>query len=133
MARKITANVLTFIVALGIIYVGVSYLFAPESSGAGFGFATWPTGEAAEILSVKGMRDIVSGVLPLTLFFLGQRRALGWALLCEALIPLADGTLILVHGGSVAMAVGVHYLSFVLVVAAGVLQLSVARRESAAV
>jgi hypothetical protein len=128
MARKITANVLTFIVALGIIYVGVSYLFAPEATAAGFGFATWPQGEAAEMLSVKGARDIATGIIPLTLLALGQRRALGWVLLCEALIPIGDGTLILVHGGNPAAAFGVHYATAALVIAAGVLQLQVARR-----
>ena len=126
MARKITANALTLIAALGIIYIGVSYLFAPAATASGFGFAEWPTGEEAQILTVKGVRDIVSGILPLTLLALGQRRALGWALLCEALIPLGDGTLILVHGGSTATALGVHYLTMVLVVVAGLLQLKVA-------
>ncbi|WP_197034654.1 DUF4267 domain-containing protein [Glycomyces sp. NRRL B-16210] len=132
MARKITANVLTFIVALGIIYVGLSYVFAPAATGAGFGFAAWPTGEEAQILTVKGVRDIVTGILPLTLLALGQRRALGWALLCEALIPLGDGTLILAHGGDAAIAFGVHYATAVLVVAAGLLQIQVARRAEAA-
>ncbi|WP_205325530.1 DUF4267 domain-containing protein [Glycomyces sp. YM15] len=57
-----------------------------------------------------------------------HRRALGRVLLCEALIPLADGTLILVHGGSAAAAFGIHYATAALVVAAGILQLQVARR-----
>lgn len=128
MVRRITANVLTFIVALGIIYVGVSYLFTPAATAPSFGFTVWPTGTEAEFLSVKGMRDIVSGVIPLTLLALGQRRALGWVLLCEALIPLADGTLILVHGGSPAAAFGIHYATAAVVIVAGILQLQVARR-----
>lgn len=129
MALRITANVLTFIVALGIMYIGASYLFAPASSAAGFGFAAWPEGAAADILSVKGVRDLVSGIVPLTLLALGQRRALGWVLLCEFLIPLGDGTLILVHGGSAAAAFGIHYATAVLVIVAGLLQLQVARRD----
>lgn len=134
MARRITADVLTFIVALGIMYVGASYLFAPAATASGFGFDAWPGGEEARFLTVKGVRDIVTGVLPLTLLALGQRRALGWALLCEALIPLGDGTLILVHGGSAAVAFGVHYATAVLVVVAGLLQLKVAAvREREAV
>ncbi|MCD0446918.1 DUF4267 domain-containing protein [Glycomyces sp. A-F 0318] len=126
MARRITADVLTFIVALGIIYIGASFLLDPAGQAAGFGFDASPTGEEAQFLTVKGVRDIVSGVLPLTLLALGQRRALGWALLCEALIPLGDGTLILVNGGSVAIALSVHYATMVLVVVAGLLQLKVA-------
>lgn len=129
MARRITANVLTFIVALGIMYVGFSYLFAPAATASSFGFSVWPTGAEAEMLSVKGMRDIVSGVAPLVLLAIGQRRALGWVLLCEALIPLADGSLILIHGGSAAAAFGIHYATTAVVIAAGILQLQVARRS----
>jgi uncharacterized membrane protein HdeD (DUF308 family) len=129
MARRITADVLTFIVSLGIMYVGVSYIVAPAATASGFGFSVWPTGAEADILSVKGMRDIVTGIVPLVLLALGQRRALGWVLLCEALVPLADGTLILVHDGSAAAAFGIHYATAALVVAAGILQLQVARHS----
>ena len=129
MARRITADVLTFIVALGIIYIGASFILAPAATAAGFGFTVWPTGEEAEFLSVKGVRDIITGVIPLTLLALRQRQALGWVLLCEALIAVGDGTLILVHGGSAATAIGVHYATAALVVAAGLLQLQVARRS----
>ncbi|WP_239154826.1 hypothetical protein [Amycolatopsis sp. FDAARGOS 1241] len=38
----VTAYVTAGIVALGIIYVGLSYLLAPEKSAAGFGLATIP-------------------------------------------------------------------------------------------
>jgi len=127
MARRITADILTFIVALGIIYVGISYLIAPEQMASGFGMDAWPTGQAADFLGAKGFRDIVTGILPLTLLALGQRRALGWALLCEALIPIGDGSLILLNGGSTAIAFGVHYLTAVVVIAAGLLQIQVAR------
>jgi hypothetical protein len=128
MARRITANVLTFIVALGIMYIGVSYMAAPAATAAGFGFAVWPTGTEAEMLTVKGVRDFVTGVIPLALLALRQRRALGWVLLCEALIPLGDGTMILIHGGSPAAAFGIHYATAALVIVAGILQLQVARR-----
>jgi hypothetical protein len=106
----------------------MSYLFAPAATASSFGFSVWPTGAEAEMLSVKGMRDIVSGVAPLVLLAIGQRRALGWVLLCEALIPLADGSLILIHGGSAAAAFGIHYATAAVVIAAGILQLQVARR-----
>lgn len=128
MARRITANVLTFIVALGIMYVGVSYLVAPAATAAGFGFSVWPNGTEADFLTVKGVRDVVTGIIPLALLALRQRLALGWVLLCEALIPLGDGTLILLHGGNPAAAFGIHYATAALVIVAGVLQIQVARR-----
>ena len=129
MARRITANILTFIVAFGIMYVGVSYMLAPAATASDFGFHTPPTGAAADMLTVKGVRDFMTGVIPLTLLALGQRRALGWVLLCEALIPIGDGSMILLHGGSVATAFAVHYATAALVIVAGILQLQVARRS----
>lgn len=128
MARRVIANILTFIVALGIMYVGVSYMFAPAATASDFGFNTPPTGAEAEILTVKGVRDFMTGVIPLTLLALGQRRALGWVLLCEALIPIGDGSMILLHGGNAVTAFSVHYATAALVIVAGILQLQVARR-----
>jgi len=128
MARRVIANILTFIVALGIMYVGVSYMFAPAATASDFGFNTPPTGAEAEILTVKGVRDFMTGVIPLTLLALGQRRALGWVLLCEALIPIGDGSMILLHSGNAVTAFSVHYATAALVIAAGILQLQVARR-----
>jgi hypothetical protein len=128
MARRVIANILTFIVALGIMYVGVSYMFAPAATASDFGFNTPPTGAEAEILTVKGVRDFMTGVIPLTLLALGQRRALGWVLLCEALIPIGDGSMILLHSGNAVTAFSVHYATAALVIVAGILQLQVARR-----
>ncbi|MCC3765287.1 DUF4267 domain-containing protein [Glycomyces sp. TRM65418] len=128
MARRIIANVCTVVIALGIMYIGASFLIAPETSASTFGFTAWPQGAAADFLTVKGVRDVVSGIVPLTLLALGQRRALGWVLLCEALIPVGDGTLVLLHGGSAAAAIGVHYATAAFVIVTGVLQLQVARR-----
>ncbi|MFE1317496.1 DUF4267 domain-containing protein [Kitasatospora phosalacinea] len=118
------ATVFTVLVALGIGYVGVSYLFAPESTATGFGMPVWPQGEAADFLTVKGIRDIVSGLVPLALLLTGHRRALGWALLAESLTAFGDGTTILLHHGSTATALGVHYATAVFVVATAVLLLT---------
>ncbi|MFD7730061.1 DUF4267 domain-containing protein [Kitasatospora phosalacinea] len=118
------ATVFTVLIALGIGYVGVSYLFAPESTASGFGMPVWPRGEAADFLTVKGIRDVVSGLVPLALLLTGHRRALGWALLAESVTPFGDGTTILLHHGSTAMALGVHYTTAVFVVATAVLLLT---------
>lgn len=106
--RRRIATGLTVLIALGIGYVGVSYLFAPESTASGFGLPEWPRGEAAEFLSTKGIRDLASGIAPLVLLVTGRRRALGWLLLVDALIPLNDAVTVLTHHGSTATAFGVH-------------------------
>ncbi|MEV0535453.1 DUF4267 domain-containing protein [Kitasatospora sp. NPDC050463] len=122
--RRRIATVLTVLIALGIGYVGVSYLFAPESTASGFGLPEWPRGEAAEFLSTKGIRDLASGIAPLVLLATGQRRALGWLLLVDALIPLDDAVTLLTHHGSVATAFGVHGAAAVVVAVTAALLLT---------
>ncbi|MEU6859214.1 DUF4267 domain-containing protein [Glycomyces sp. NPDC046736] len=126
MARRITADVLTVVCVLFVFSFGLQYLVTPAAVAPSMGFAHWPTGEAAQFLSVKGARDLGSAIVLLVLLLIRERRALGWALLATALIPIGDGSLILIHGGSAAMAFFVHYATAVGVIALGLLQLKVA-------
>ncbi|WP_198667415.1 DUF4267 domain-containing protein [Glycomyces dulcitolivorans] len=132
MARRIIADVLTIASVLFVFSFGLQYLLTPAAVAPSMGFAHWPTGEAAEFLSVKGARDLGSAIVLLVLLLIRERRALGWALLATALIPIGDATLILVHGGNAAMAFGVHYATAALVIVIGLLQLSVAKRAKKA-
>jgi hypothetical protein len=54
------------------------------------------------------VRDVVTGIVPLTLLALGRRRELGWVLAIEALVPLGDMATVLRHGGPRSTAFGVH-------------------------
>lgn len=131
MALKRTADVLTVVTVLFTFYLGISFLAAPETSASGFGLPAWPTGDTAAFLNVKGVRDLVPGVILLTLLVLGQRKALAWTLLGLALIPIGDGTIILAWGGSPAAAFGIHYLTAAFVIAAGLVQLRASRETPA--
>ncbi|MFJ9952929.1 DUF4267 domain-containing protein [Kitasatospora sp. NPDC091207] len=122
--RRRIATVLTVLIALGIGYVGVSYLFVPESTVSGFGLPEWPHGDAAAFFSIKGIRDLATGIAPLVLLATGQRRALGWLLLVEALIPLDDAVTVLTHHGSTAAALGIHAATALLVAATAALLLT---------
>ncbi|MGV9270480.1 DUF4267 domain-containing protein [Kitasatospora sp. NPDC003701] len=122
--RRRIADVLTVLVALGIGYVGIGYLFAPESIVSGFGLPEWPHGEATAFFSIKGIRDLASGIAPLVLLATGQRRALGWLLLVDALIPLDDAVTVLTHHGSAAAAFGIHGATAVVVAVAAALLLT---------
>ncbi|MEC3916580.1 DUF4267 domain-containing protein [Nocardia sp. CDC160] len=104
-----------------ITYIGVRYLAAPAAEAPGFGMPVAPTGAAADFLNVKGVRDLASALLIVTLLATRQRRALGTAMLVTATIPVGDMLTILRHGGSTAMAFGVHGLTAALVATTGVL------------
>ncbi|MFE5336695.1 DUF4267 domain-containing protein [Isoptericola sp. NPDC056573] len=122
--RRHLATGLTVLLALGIGYVGISYLFFPAATAPQFGMAVWPEGDAASFLATKGARDLASGLVPLALLLTGQRRALGWVLTLWAVVPLADAVLILTTGGSVVTALAVHGLTALALVVTGVLLLT---------
>ena len=124
MFRKRLATTLTVLLAVGIGYVGVSYLFLPEATAPQFGMAVWPEGDAAQFLVTKGARDLASGLVPLALLLSGQRRALGWVLTLWTVVPLADAILILSTGGSTATALGVHGLTAAALLVTGTLLLT---------
>ncbi|WP_157107152.1 DUF4267 domain-containing protein [Nocardia grenadensis] len=115
------ATALSLIGAAFILYIGISYLITPESIATGFGLPAWPTGDAAAFMNLKGVRDTVSGILILALLALGQRFALGVAMLVIALIPIGDMATVLAYDGSTATAFGVHGLTAVLVGITGLL------------
>lgn len=127
MARRIIADALTVLGVLFVFSFGLQFLLTPAAVAPTMGFAHWPTGEAADFLSVKGVRDLASGTVIAVLLAIRERRALGWALLVIALIPIGDGSLILIHGGSAATAFSVHYATALGIAVTGLLQLSVAK------
>lgn len=118
----VTGYVLVAIVSLGIIYVGLNYLFAPRKIAAGFGFTEVP-GDADTFLNVKGGRDIGAGLVPLALMIYGDPHALGWVTLTAAVWPVFDMLIILRHRGKKAIAFGVHGLTAVVMVVAALLLL----------
>ncbi|WP_280462484.1 DUF4267 domain-containing protein [Nocardia carnea] len=119
--RIVTA--LSLIGAAFILYIGISYLIAPEWIAPGFGLPVWPTGEAAAFSNLKGVRDTVTGIVVLVLLALGQRYALGVVLLGFALIPVGDMLTVLLHNGSAATAFGIHGLTAAFLALLGVLSI----------
>ncbi|MGI5492941.1 DUF4267 domain-containing protein [Microtetraspora malaysiensis] len=123
-SRTTVGTVLTVVGALFIGYVGVSYLLAPQSMAPNFGLPSWPHGEGVGFLAVKGVRDVVSGLVILTVALAGNRRVLGWVTLAIALTPIGDMFIVLLSGGAPAIAFGVHGATAAAVILAGSLLLS---------
>ncbi|ASO22447.1 hypothetical protein FHR81_004196 [Actinoalloteichus hoggarensis] len=95
------------LLALGIIAIGSRFLLAPGQAAIGFGIpATTGGGEA--YLAAKGLRDIASGLIGLLILAVGTHRVLAWYLLGATIIPIGDVLIVLSHGGSPAVALGVH-------------------------
>ncbi|GLY66602.1 DUF4267 domain-containing protein [Amycolatopsis taiwanensis] len=132
MSLKTVNTALTTAGILFIFYIGVSYVLTPETIAPGFGLSHWPLGDGDGFLILKGIRDIVSGLVLTVLLLIGQRRALGWVLLVEALTPIGDMTNVLAHHGSATVAFSVHGLTAALIVITGLLTLRETRKVTAA-
>src|ERR1700726_1960792 len=114
-------NVLSGLIALAIIFLGSRFWFAPASASADFSIAGPPppsTGFTAW-LSVKGTRDIASGLFVILLMAKGSPRLLGEFMLVASLIAFADMATVLRSGGSRALAFGMHGLTGLVIAATG--------------
>jgi hypothetical protein len=109
------------LVAIGIIAIGALYLFRPRAATLSFGLPLPEDGDnIVWWLRLKGVRDIVSGLVVLALMIWGGPRTLGIALLIEAIIPAGDMSLILAAKGSAGRALGIHGLTAVLMILAAI-------------
>ena len=109
------------LVALGIIALGVMYIANPRAAAQSFGLPLPEEGaNIAWWLRLKGVRDIVSGLVVLALMAWGEPSVVGIALLIEALIPVGDMSLILAAKGSIKRAFGIHGLTAMLMIMAAI-------------
>ncbi|MFJ6431624.1 DUF4267 domain-containing protein [Streptomyces sp. NPDC091416] len=129
--RKIN-TVLAAAFILFILWFGTEYILRPETVAPGFGLPSRPSGDGGGFLVVKGIRDVVLALVLGVLLVTGHRRALGWALLVEALAAYGDMGNVLAHHGSLATALGVHCLTATLMVVNGLLIMRETRSVAAA-
>jgi hypothetical protein len=107
--------------AVGIMGIGVMYLFRPRVMTHNFGLPLPEEGRNTTWwLRLKGSRDIVSGLVVLALMAWGTPHLLGIVLLIEAIIPTSDMSTILAAKGSTSTAFGVHGLTAALMVASAI-------------
>src|SRR5215468_10085698 len=99
---------LSAVIAAAIIFIGGRFLWAPSLAAAGYGVPAGTEPRSRAYLSAKGIRDIASGLFIAILMAFGSARALGWFMLVATIIPIADGVIVSHHGGSRAVAFGVH-------------------------
>ena len=76
-------------------------------NATGFGLPQLPEREARGWWQVKGVRDIVSGVLVIV-GIITARADLWWLILVLSLIPLGDALVVLTNGGRKSAALGIH-------------------------
>lgn len=118
MTATTVGYVLAGLIAAGIIFIGARFIVAPRVAAEGYGVQS-----AGAYLSVKGVRDIASGLFLVILMAAGAIHLLGWVILAATIIPLADAAIVLGNGGSKSIAFGVHGLTAAVMVVTSALLL----------
>ncbi|MDR3376690.1 MAG: DUF4267 domain-containing protein [Ancalomicrobiaceae bacterium] len=113
--------VLSGLIAVAILFLGARFWWAPGAASAEFGIADSPPSSAgfAAWLSVKGTRDIASGLFVILLMANGSPRLLGEFMLLASLIAFGDMVTVLRSRGNRALAFGMHGLTGLVIVATG--------------
>ena len=104
---QVVGLVIAWVVAIGIIGIGIAYVAKSETNAARFGLLRLPEREARGWWQVKGVRDIVSGVLVIVAIF-AAGADLWWIILVLSLIPLGDAVVVLTNRGRKSAAFGIH-------------------------
>jgi len=100
---------LAALMAVAIIVIGCFYVLSPERMTGSFGLRPpAPDTDTRAWLRLKGIRDVVSGLVVLTMMLTTDTRTVGIALLVEAIVPFGDMSNILGSGGSKSTAFSVH-------------------------
>lgn len=101
--------VLSGLLAAGIIFLGARFLVAPRVAAVGYGVLP-PLDEQSVVayLSIKGVRDIATGLIVIVLMVAGATHLLGWVMLAATIIPLGDAMIVLRSGGPKSIAWGIH-------------------------
>ena len=114
--------IVAVLIAVGIIVIGGFYLVSPERISGTFGLK--PPASDADTrawLRLKGIRDVASGLILLTMMLAADMRLVGIVLLVQAIIPLGDMSIILGSGGSKSTAFSVHGVTCAVMLAVGLL------------
>ena len=113
---------LAALMAVAIIVIGCFYLISPERMTGSFGLK--PPASDADTrawLRPKGIRDVVAGLVVLTMMLTADGRLVGIALLVLAVIPLGDMLIVLGSGGSKSKAFSIHGVTCAVMLVVGLL------------
>ena len=93
MTTKIS-YVVAFLTGLGLIFLGARFLLSPEIAEAGYGIHFNEQGDYS-FHYIKGIRDILSGLLLCVFVLMNESRALGVTLLAGTIVPVTDMLIVL--------------------------------------
>jgi len=108
------------LLAVGISIIGTFYILSPERVMGGFGLKLpSPDPDTRAWLRLKGIRDIGSGLVVLTLMLTTDPRTVGIALLALSFIAFGDMCNVLLSGGPKSTAISVHGVTCTVMIVVG--------------
>lgn len=116
---------LAIVLNLTIIFIGLRFFFVPEAAATAYGVPARADGDAAAYLTIKGLRDLTSGVIGLALLAFAGAEAGAWFMVAVAITPFGDTAIVLRHGGAKAVAFGIHFATAVIVLISAALLFAV--------
>ena len=117
---------LAALMAAAVIVIGCFYLLSPQRVSGSFGLKPPASDtDTRAWLRLKGIRDVVSGLVVLTMMLTADGRLVGVALLVEAIVPLGDMSIILGSGGSKSRAFLIHGVTCAMMLVVGLLLIHV--------
>jgi hypothetical protein len=93
---------------VGIIFLGIRFLVAPQTGAQGFGVPL-ENGNGIAFALTKGIRDVFSGVVGLPFLLGRQRRPVAWIILTATIIPIADGFIMMKFSGFRLQFLAIHW------------------------
>ena len=78
---------LSSVIALGIMFIGARFAFAPHAAAAAYGVSVGRDPRWEAYLSVKAVRDIACGLFTAILILNRSAHLLGWFMLAATIIP----------------------------------------------
>jgi hypothetical protein len=123
--------IITGLIGLGLIFIGVRFLIAPEMGERGYGLNSSENADYS-FHYIKGIRDLFCGTLILALVLWKRRAELALTLGLGAMIPFVDFLVILNAQNSNPAALWIHGVTAIALVAlAGFLFRSFAKNGDA--
>jgi Domain of unknown function (DUF4267) len=110
------------LIAVTIIVIGCFYLVSPERITGSFGLKPPASDADTRVwLRPKGIRDVASGLVVLTMMLTADRRTVGIALIVFAIVPFGDMSIVLGSGGSRSKALSIHGATCAVMLVVGLL------------
>jgi len=123
MTTKILYTV-AFITGLGLIFLGTRFFLSAEIAEAGFGIHFNEQGDYS-FHYIKGIRDVLSGLLLCVFVLMNERRALGITLLAGTMVPVTDMLIVLSKSYTGVQQAIPHIMAILICFVCGIILLAV--------